>query len=96
MVMSSYKDHKGKNFAKPQVKTEYDALQPEYDIIRAMIDVRLSQNITQKELAARTGITQADISRIENGTRNPSLSMMKRLAQGLGMQPVYDQVSVCN
>lgn len=82
----SYKDHKGKSFAKPQVKTEYDALQPEYDIIRAMIDARLSQNITQKELAARTGITQADISRIENGTRNPSLSMMKRLAQGLGMQ----------
>lgn len=82
----SYKDHKGKSFAKPQVKTEYDALQPEYDIIRATIDTRLSQNIIQKELAARTGITQADISRIENGTRNPSLSMMKRLAQGLGMQ----------
>ncbi|MBO4462199.1 MAG: helix-turn-helix transcriptional regulator, partial [Lachnospiraceae bacterium] len=31
-------------------------------------------------------ITQADISRIENGTRNPSLSMVKRLAEGLGMQ----------
>ena len=75
----SYKDHKGKSFAKSQVKTEYD-------IIRAMIDARLSQNITQKKLAARTWITQADISRIENGTRNPSLSMMKRLAQGLGMQ----------
>ena len=28
----------------------------------------------------------ADISRIENGTRNPSLSMVKKLAQGLGMQ----------
>ena len=82
----SYKDHKEKSFAKPKVKTEYDALQPEYDIIRAMTDARLSQNITQKELAVRTGITQADISRIENGTRNPSLSMMKRLAQGLGMQ----------
>ena len=35
----SYKDHKGKSFAKPQVKTEYDALQPEYDIIRATIDI---------------------------------------------------------
>lgn len=34
----SYKDHKGKSFAKPQVKTEYDALQPEYDIIRASMD----------------------------------------------------------
>lgn len=86
MVMSSYKDHKEKVLQNPQVKTEYDALQPEYDIIQAMIDARLSQNITQKELAARTGITQADISRIENGIRNPSLSMMKRLAQGLGMQ----------
>ena len=86
MVMSSYKDHKEKVLQNPQVKTEYDALQSKYDIIQAMIDARLSQNITQKELAARTGITQADISRIENGTRNPSLSMMKRLAQGLGMQ----------
>ena len=65
----SYKDHKEKSFAKSQVKTEYDALQPEYDIIRAMIDARLSQNITQKKLAARTWITQADISRIENETR---------------------------
>ena len=81
----SYKDHKGKSFAKPQVKTEYDALQPEYDIIRATIDARLSQNIIQKELAARTGITQADISRIENGTRNPSVNLLKRLAEGMGM-----------
>ena len=40
----------------------------------------------QKDLSAKTGITQADISRIENGTRNPSLSMVKKLAQGLGMQ----------
>ena len=39
--------------------------------------------MTQKELSAKTGITQADISRIENGTRNPSLSMVKKLARGL-------------
>ena len=67
-------------------KAEYDALQPEYDIIQAMIDARVQQNMTQKDLSAKTGITQADISRIENGTRNPSLSMVKKLAQGLGMQ----------
>ncbi|MBR4357040.1 MAG: helix-turn-helix transcriptional regulator [Butyrivibrio sp.] len=63
-----------------------DALAPEYDIIQAMIDARKSQNLTQKELSDRTGITQADISRIEKGTRNPSLEMLKRLALGLGMQ----------
>ena len=84
--MGSYKNYKEKAFANPEVKAEYDALGPEYDIIQAMIDARVNQNITQKELSARTGITQADISRIENGTRNPSLEMVKRIAAGLGMQ----------
>lgn len=84
--MSSYKEYKEKAFLNPEVKAEYDVLQPEYDLIQAMIDARISQNITQKELAERTGITQADISRIENGTRNPSLAMVKRIAEGLGMQ----------
>ena len=86
IVMSSYKDYKKKVLQNPEIKSEYDALQPEYDIIQAMIDARLQQNLTQKDLSARTGITQADISRIENGTRNPSLSMVKKLARGLGMQ----------
>lgn len=84
--MSSYKEYKDKALGNPEVKAEYDALQPEYDLIQAMIDARTSQNITQKELSKITGITQADISRIENGTRNPSLSMVKRIAAGLGMQ----------
>ncbi len=84
--MRSYKEYKEKVLQNPEIKAEYDALQPEYDIIQAMINARIEQNITQKELSARTGITQADISRIENGTRNPSLNMVKKLAQGLGMQ----------
>ena len=84
--MSSYKDYKKRALRNPEVKAEYDALQPEYDIIQAMIDARVQQNMTQKDLSAKTGITQADISRIENGTRNPSLSMVKKFAQGLGMQ----------
>ena len=84
--MSSYKDYKEKALNNPEVKAEYDALGPEYDLIQAMIDARNSQNITQKELSEITGITQADISRIENGTRNPSLAMVKRIAAGLGMQ----------
>ena len=86
MAMSSYKDYKKRALQNPEVKAEYDELQPEYDIIQAMIDARVQQNMTQKDLSAKTGITQADISRIDNGKRNPSLSMVKKLAQGLGMQ----------
>ena len=77
---------KRKKLQNPEVKAEYEALTPEFDIIQALIDARKQQNITQKELSERTGITQADISRIENGTRNPSLAMLKRLAKGIGMQ----------
>lgn len=66
-------------------RKEWEANQPEMDIIRAMTDARISQNLTQKELAERTGINQADISKLENGTRNPSLKLLKRLADGMGM-----------
>jgi predicted transcriptional regulator len=64
---------------------EYEAIQPELDVIRAIVDARTSQNLTQKELAERTGINQADISKLENGTRNPSVNLLKRLADGMGM-----------
>ena len=43
------------------------------------------KDMTQKELAERTGINQADISKLENGTRNPSVNLLKRLADGMGM-----------
>lgn len=68
-----------------EFEKEWNDIQPEMDVIRAMVDARISQNLTQKELAERTGINQADISKLENGTRNPSLKLLKRLADGMGM-----------
>ena len=68
-----------------EFRKEYEAIQPEMDVIRAIVDARTSQNLTQKELAERTGINQADISKLENGTRNPSVNLLKRLAEGMGM-----------
>lgn len=69
----------------PEFLSEHEKIQPEMDIIRAIVDARLSQNLTQKELAERTGINQADISKLENGTRNPSLKLLQRLADGMDM-----------
>jgi len=69
----------------PEFRKEYEAIQPEMAVIRALVDARISQNLTQKQLSERTGINQADISKLENGTRNPSLNMLKRLADGLDM-----------
>ena len=84
--MRAYNDYKKEILKNDEIKSEYDALAPEYDIIEAMIIARKNLNLTQKDLSEKTGINQADISRIENGTRNPSLKMLKKLASGLGMQ----------
>ena len=67
-------------------KKEYEDIQPEMDVIRAIVGARTAQNLTQKELSKITGINQADISKLENGTRNPTVSLLKRLAEGMGME----------
>ncbi len=68
-----------------ELRQEYENLQPEFDVIKAMVEARISQNLTQQQLAERTGINQADISKLENGTRNPSIKLLKRLADGMDM-----------
>ena len=66
--MSNYKAYKQKALQNPEVKAEYDALQPEYDIIQAMINARVQQNMTQKDLSAKTGITQDVYKRQTQGS----------------------------
>lgn len=83
--MNEFQDFLNEQLKDPEFRKEYEDIQPEMDVIKAMINARISQSITQKELSERTGINQADISKLENGTRNPSLKLLKRLADGMGM-----------
>jgi transcriptional regulator with XRE-family HTH domain len=83
--MSDLKKYLDTQLKNPEFKKEWDNLEPEYDTIQAIIDARKDSNMTQKELAERTGINQADISKIENGIANPALSTLKRLAEGMDM-----------
>ena len=48
-----------------------------------LLKARGCVGMTQKQLSERTGIYQADISKIERGLANPSLSTLKRLAEGM-------------
>ncbi len=66
-----------------EFRKEYEELQPEMNIMRAMMDARIRAGMTQVELSQKSGISQADISRLENGTRNPSISLLKRLAEAM-------------
>ncbi len=84
--MSEFREFLAEQLQEPEFKAEYDALEDEYIIIQAMIDARKRCGMTQKQLAEKTGIAQADISRLENGNGNPSLRTLKRLAAGMGMK----------
>ena len=66
---------------------------PPEEIALAMIDARKESGLTQKQLSERTGIAQADISKLERGNANPSLRTLQRLAAGMGMNVRIEFVS---
>lgn len=81
---NKFEDFLNEQLKDPKVKKEYDALEAKYALIENIILARKEKNLTQKELSQLTGITQADLSKIENGNANPSLSTLLKLAKGLG------------
>ena len=67
----------------PEFKKEYDALQPERDLTMSLVMARKKAGLTQAELSEKTGISQSDISRLENGSRNPTIALLNRIANAL-------------
>ncbi len=70
--------------AVPEVRAEYDALEPEFTIAREMIAARARAGLSQAEVAQRMGTTQSVIARLESGKRPPSLRSVQRYAQAVG------------
>lgn len=77
--MTTWAEFKAEQMKNPHFKKEYDALDWEF----ALISARQSAGISQQELSAKSGITQADISKIENGKGNPSIRTLRRLAKAM-------------
>ena len=84
--MSDFKNYLDKQLQDKEFKEEWETLEPEFSVMQAMIDARKSAGLTQKQLSEKTGITQADISKLESGNANPSLRTLQRLASGMGMK----------
>ena len=92
IAMSDFKNYLAQQMEDPTFAAEYEAQRPEYEAIRAVIAARLACNMTQKELAEKTGIRQSNISRIENGSASPTIDTLARIADGLGKQLKIDFV----
>jgi len=75
------------NIDEPIATEEYDI----YEEIRHIIlDIRNAKEITQNQLAIRSGVSQSNISKIENGSHRPSLATLKKIADALGRRLVVD------
>lgn len=82
--MSDFQKYVERQMQDPEFKAEHDKTRPEFEIMRALTAARVSQNLTQKELSAKTGIRQSNISRIENGICSPTIATLQALADGMG------------
>jgi len=82
--MSDLKKHLERQLENPEFAVEWEHQRPEREYIKAIIAARVEQNLTQKELAERTGIRQSNISRIENGICSPTVATLQQIADGVG------------
>lgn len=67
-------------------RREYEALEPEFALIRSLIEKRLAAGLTQEGLAQRIGTRQSVISRLESGEANPSLGTLRKVAKALNAE----------
>ena len=70
----------------PMLKIELERLEPKYQVIRQVIELRKMLDLSQQELAKRINDKQSNIARLENGNANPSIEKLTRLAEGLNAE----------
>jgi DNA-binding XRE family transcriptional regulator len=79
----NYNEFKQELLKNPEVANEYEALKPQFDMIRQYIELRNKRNISQAELAERIGTKQAAISRLERGYPNTTIGTWQNIAEAL-------------
>ena len=73
---------------KPEVRAAYDALGPEFEVLRQMLQARRDAGLTQAEVAERMGTKAPAITRLESslssGKHSPSLATLTKYAAAVG------------
>lgn len=83
--MSEWKDFREELLQDPEVKQAYDAHAVERQLARAVLQQRLEKKVTQKELADKMSVPQGNVSRLESGSRTPTIATLQKAAQALNV-----------
>ena len=70
----------------PQAVAELEAFDAHFRLAGEMLALRKARGLTQRQLAQKTGVNQSEISRIEGGSANPTMSTVAVLAGALGAE----------
>ena len=88
--MMKHTDLKKKALQRPGVKTEYEALSSEFELLRQMLSARTKAGMSQADVAMRMGTQAPAITRLESalssGKHSPSFDTLKRYAEAVGCQ----------
>jgi ribosome-binding protein aMBF1 (putative translation factor) len=80
----SWNTYKRKSLKDPVLRREYEKLDLEYQVVRAIIGARIKRGMTQQDLAVALNTKQSVISRAEGASSLPSLTLLRRIADALG------------
>jgi ribosome-binding protein aMBF1 (putative translation factor) len=84
-MTTTFKQFKTKALKDKTIKAEYDALGPEYEVVKTIINQRIKRGWSQTQLAEAIGSRQPVISRLERGEGNPSLRTLHKIAKALDL-----------
>lgn len=88
MKSVNFDDLLNKELNNSDFRAEYEALEDEFTLAKEVMQLRKSNNLTQKDLAKLAGTSQPAIARLESGNyKNLSLSFIRKVAEALGATP---------
>jgi len=82
--MKRHRDLKSELLKDPEVRREYERLEPEFQLIQTLLEARSRANLSQSEIAERMGTTQSVIARLEGGHVTPNWKTLQRYAEATG------------
>jgi len=86
MQMMTLDELKSELIQDPNFKREYDALEEEFKLIEALIDMRQKAGLTQEEIAQKMSTQKSNISRLESGSGNPGWKTLQKYAHACGFK----------
>ncbi|MGH3930373.1 MAG: helix-turn-helix transcriptional regulator [Pseudonocardiaceae bacterium] len=84
--LTSADDVKAEALSKPAVRAEWDRTAMAREVASRVVRYRVEHGLSQAELAAKLGVSQPYVARLESGAHPPTLATLVRLAQRLGLE----------